>query len=508
MAMISTFTRHTIATALMTAAGLVGAAMALAAPPGFVEFAPPSPGVFRGYLNIVNGPNDGFLYFTQDDNDGIGQLDPRTGTFREFIIPTQFGRPSGITVGPDGKIWFTETGAGQIGRLDPATGEVTEFPLTAATFGALQSQPRPITTGPDNNLWFVQIGPQLANVQFQSFIGRMTPAGVHTEFLVPSLSAFSLDEGITVGPDGKIWFTESNVRKVGRLDPATGVVTEFDMGSARAPLSITRGPDGNLWAGTNAGLARITTAGIVTHFDLPQAQGNDEVFGITSGADGHIWFTLGFALGLGRIDPATEQVGLFPIGSFQLDRFPYGITRGPDGNIWYTDLNANRIGQASLLSILPAPGTFVTAQSIDVLVVNHAAGRVATGGQMRLTTLAPVPTLPRDVTAEFLGCVVGGRLRDPDRWWPDLPLRLGAAQPGSPGSRPPPAGGGPDPGRRLAAPPGRRVERPGQHRPGRPPKPRSGGRPSRADRGAPGRAAGRDPAGGLRGGGRGRRPNA
>src|SRR5262249_58571456 len=80
----------------------------------------------------------------------------------EFPIPdTISARPEGITRGPDGNLWFAETLADRIGRITPA-GVVTQFSLP---FG---SQPTEITAGPDGNLWFAEIGNRR--------ICRVTPA--------------------------------------------------------------------------------------------------------------------------------------------------------------------------------------------------------------------------------------------------------------------------------------------------------------------------------------------
>jgi virginiamycin B lyase len=71
------------------------------------------------------------------------------------------------------------------------------------------SCPHSITTGPDGNLWFTE--PQ-ANK-----IGRVTPAGDFTEYVVPT--ADSYPRAIALGPDGNLWFTESRAKKIGRIAP-------------------------------------------------------------------------------------------------------------------------------------------------------------------------------------------------------------------------------------------------------------------------------------------------
>ena len=85
-------------------------------------------------------------------------------------------------------------------------------------------------------------------------------AGNITEFA----TAFDPDR-ITAGPDGNLWFTEPFNDKIGRITP-TGVITEFVLSAPAQPRDIVAGADGNLWfteyiAGI---LARITPDGVVT----------------------------------------------------------------------------------------------------------------------------------------------------------------------------------------------------------------------------------------------------
>src|SRR6266446_6859221 len=70
-------------------------------------------------------------------------------------------------------------------------------------------------------------------------------AGKITEFRLPSHD--SRPEGITLGPDGNLWFVQVKRNQVGRITPA-GQVTEFTLPHTKSgPLFITSGPDGNLW---------------------------------------------------------------------------------------------------------------------------------------------------------------------------------------------------------------------------------------------------------------------
>ena len=109
---------------------------------------------------------------------------------------------------------------------------ITEFPL-------VQNTPLPfgITAGPDGALWFTESS---ANK-----IGRVTTAGTFTEFSIPTASTKPFD--IAPGPDGNLWFTEENGNNVGRIT-TTGIISEFPViSTGRLHRGIVAGPDGNMW---------------------------------------------------------------------------------------------------------------------------------------------------------------------------------------------------------------------------------------------------------------------
>jgi virginiamycin B lyase len=90
-------------------------------------------------------------------------------------------------------LWFTQTSesGGAIGRVT-TTGAFTAFLLYSfAGEGG-------ITVGPDGALWFMAYsGPDAAE------IGRITTAGAVSFYPVPFYIPQPLNDGITVGPDGE-----------------------------------------------------------------------------------------------------------------------------------------------------------------------------------------------------------------------------------------------------------------------------------------------------------------
>ena len=257
-----------------------------------------------------------------------------------YPIPTPASLPIGITTGPDGALWFTEYAVGKIGRITTA-GVITEYTIPTA------SQPRSITTGPDGALWFTE---------YSGFkIGRITTAGVITEYPLP---AGVYTQGIAAGPDGALWFTEISGQgeNIGRIT-TTGALTQYPVGGA--PDCITAGPDGALWftesdVFTGNKIGRITTAGAITEYPTPTAGSEPEI--ITAGPDGALWFTELDGNRIGRITTAgviTEYP--VPIGVRGADfptTGPSGITAGRDGALWFTEPTGNYLGRITTAGII------------------------------------------------------------------------------------------------------------------------------------------------------------
>jgi streptogramin lyase len=97
--------------------------------------------------------------------------------------------------------------------------------------------------------------------------------GDFKSFRVPT--AGSQPWGITLGPDGNMWFTESdiNVSQIGRVGSDGKNMTEFIVPTRFSqPSEIVSGPDGALWftepSGFPKGIGKITTNGMFTEFGL------------------------------------------------------------------------------------------------------------------------------------------------------------------------------------------------------------------------------------------------
>jgi streptogramin lyase len=207
---------------------------------------------------------------------------------------------------------------------------VAEFPTPTAASG-----PVGIVTGPDGNLWFTETN--------ASKIGTINPTThVATDF--PTPTAASAPEGITVGSDGNLWFTELGAGKIGTINPTTHAITEFAIPTTgSAPYRIAAGSDGNLWfteyGGNKIGEINPTTHAI-SEFPIPTA--NSGPFGIAAGADGNLWFTEQVGNKIGEINPTTHVLSEFTIPTTAAQ--PFDIAAGSDGALWFAEGNGNKIG--------------------------------------------------------------------------------------------------------------------------------------------------------------------
>jgi streptogramin lyase len=174
--------------------------------------------------------------------------------------------------------------------------------------------------------------------------------------------------GITVGSDGKLWFTQTgmgfsgvgNATTTGVVSMMPGRLPLLTGGWARPAFGIVTWSDGYMWlkeeggfvldlvtpSGAIAGndLGAVSTAGVTSAAPFPQAATG--LTGVAIGADGYLWFA----------DLDTDTVACFKFTRFHSvvpclsspiqiasGSHPFGITAGPDGAMWFTERTGNRV---------------------------------------------------------------------------------------------------------------------------------------------------------------------
>ena len=128
----------------------------------------------------------------------------------------------GITSGPDGALWYVGSAYSSGGAETPIVarmttgGTVTDY-STAATSAGVQN-PNSIVAGPDGALWFTDSNLGVPSNGHDA-IGRITTTGSVEECPTPTQvpDGTVLPFGMAAGPDSAMWFTENQGNNIGRI---------------------------------------------------------------------------------------------------------------------------------------------------------------------------------------------------------------------------------------------------------------------------------------------------
>lgn len=199
----------------------------------------PIPHSDAGAVGITRS-SDGTVWFTEQRANQIGRLN-RDGSIDEFPA-ARSSYPDQIVIGPDGNVWFTEFGVKKlawmtrdgfvraydmgtspvdvitrgtelwftlidgkkIGRLDPAHGRIQWIEVPT------KGEHGPANLAEDHGhsgVWFTELSDAAV-----SYVSDAQPTAIGPRFL---LAPGSEPVGISVGPDGTVWFTEQAGNQIG-----------------------------------------------------------------------------------------------------------------------------------------------------------------------------------------------------------------------------------------------------------------------------------------------------
>jgi virginiamycin B lyase len=151
----------------------------------------------------------GILWFTAQGGNAVGRLDPHTGKIELKKVQTESALPYGIQIDSKGVPFFCELGTNKMGRIDPTTMAITEYKLPEG------ARPRRLAIAADNTIFFTDFkGGNLGRLDPVTGAVKMWPSpGGHD----------SGPYGITITPDGMVWYSESGVKPntMIRFDPQT-----------------------------------------------------------------------------------------------------------------------------------------------------------------------------------------------------------------------------------------------------------------------------------------------
>jgi len=191
------------------------------------------------------GPYDVLIWFTDPtagdvdriSTDGVMEEYPASPAPSGTAIPVVTGITENTTAtsGQYGDLYFTETTPSAYGSIDPSGGseQVTALSVNGTDPSYILYDPSAGT------LWYTSSS--------QGTITELTEAGGRLSFAVPG--AASEPVGLTIGPDGAVWFADAD----GYLDriptdaTSPSQITRISTGAGSSPQWLVTGSDGAIW---------------------------------------------------------------------------------------------------------------------------------------------------------------------------------------------------------------------------------------------------------------------
>jgi virginiamycin B lyase len=218
-------------------------------------------------------------------------------------------------------------------KIVPGPVEITFKEWVMPTLGQRARDP---IQAADGSIWWAG--------QFGNLIGRLDPkTGEMREYQLP---ANSLPHTVELDQNGTPWYTGNKNGTVGKLDPATGQVTVYKMPdpNAKDPHTLIFDKNGvAFFTLQNSNMVgRLDPAtGHIKLITVPIA--DSKPYGIKVDAEGAIWFSCNGAPCLYKMDPQTMALKEYklPLGGTTVRR----LDIAEDGMIWYVNSGKGRIGR-------------------------------------------------------------------------------------------------------------------------------------------------------------------
>jgi len=238
----------------------------------------------------------------------------------EFLAPKGLG-PWSAVEDKDGMMWIPYYGRGnEVVRLNPKTAELTRFPLPFAKTAGIHSA----VPAPDGSVWFTEAA--------MGKIGRLNPATKEiVEYQNSPLPNGRRTGTHTVRTDekGRVW--TSGGPAISMFDPLTKEFSHFDLA---ATYGNVVGQNGDEWFTSfrdDGPIGRVTKDGVLSKF-YPPTKGKPQRLQVDS--DGTVWFSERVGNKIGHFDPKTESFKEFDLPGPSASPYAIGIDR--NRMIWYS----------------------------------------------------------------------------------------------------------------------------------------------------------------------------
>jgi streptogramin lyase len=258
------------------------------------------------------------------------------------VYSTGFVTPTGLVMGADFKVYSTGcctlSGQSAVVVVDQIGGTVTDYTNSS---GDVMNDG--VVLGPDGNIWFTE----------QTHVANINPSGVITEYPFPLPNGINANStpGITES-QGRVWFPINNDNQppyngyIASIRPKTRNIVEYPVPCFDPAPLVAAGRDGDIYAAcrtvnsTTVNVLQMTTSGVTKVFPNPlgiSAFGSQAMIFQRKA----IWFITfdggSNPLSLGSFDTVTSGIADYPTpsGLGALQALSAGPFKDPSGGCCY-----------------------------------------------------------------------------------------------------------------------------------------------------------------------------
>ena len=279
---------------------------------------------------------DGTIWWAGQFGNLIGHLNPKTGEMKEFPLP-DMSKPHTVELDNLGRPWYTGNMNGSVGMVDPATGKVTVYKMPDPA----AKDPHTMKFDKNNIMWF--------SAQHANMIGRLDPKTGDIKLV--KTTPRSQPYGVKIDAEGNPWVSCNGRPCLIKVNPATMALTEFALPEGSTVRRLDIAEDGLIWY-VNSSLGRLgrlnPKTGEIKEWPSPSgAKSHPYAIAIVEGI---VWYNESFQRpdALVRFDPKTETFQSWAIPSGNIHAGHVRHMRGTrEGNLLIHQSSSNRIIQVT-----------------------------------------------------------------------------------------------------------------------------------------------------------------
>ena len=260
---------------------------------------------------------DGSIWITLAAGNQLARFDVETETWTIHEVADGI-YPHTLRFDAKGRIWYTMAASNHIGMFDPETGEQQHLRLPARTW----MQAIILRTMP----YLLKIG---------NYIDIRGSAAEGDGIKMP------VPYGIDIAPDGGVWFSQLNERRIGRVDPETLSLEMFDT-PFETPRRLRFDSKGGLWIPS-------FSESLLAHFDLEtrafrtwplpvEPLGSDTPYALAiDHQTDAVWICGTNSDTMIRFEPETEHFTVYPLPTRVT--FTREVDFDAQGRVWTSNSN-------------------------------------------------------------------------------------------------------------------------------------------------------------------------